>query len=562
MKKLFSIFLLLILPSFSALAMVCDIADQEPIQLMEAELKRGLKNYKKQKPSIYYLAYNYQEILQRQIVVSEGGVSRNTEKGNHHLGVMVRVGTPKMDNTRHLKGESNDMAIVTATLPSGGKAFSIKLWETTQEAIKQAQKKFSQVQGNSQVSSKRADDSPDFVMPSVARYCRTEEIVPFDLLQIEELLKTVSLAVRGNKKVLGSSFSFNQEQGHKYFVDSNGTKLKTPMNVGRVSYEIWGQTEDGSFIERRNSYDIRLPSDIPSREKMEADVKKSIAELEDLFYSPDAEPMTAPAILKNQAMGVFVHEILGHRVEGHRQKIDSFGKTFTDKLGQPIMPSFLSIVDDPTLASFKGIPLRGFYEYDDEGVKTEPVTIVENGVLKNFLMSSSPIKGFSASNGHGRAAFGFRPISRMGVTRLISARSIPYEKLEEMLIEKVKEQGKPYGFIIEDLSGGFTQTSSYAAQTFKLEPTLVYRVYPDGKKEVVRGADLVGTPLVSFSKIVAAADDDDVFNGNCGAESGWVPVSAISPSVLLESIEVEKTAKSSNKPPQLPPPFSLSKRGK
>jgi TldD protein len=131
-----------------------------------------------------------------------------------------------------------------------------------------------------------------------------------------------------------------------------------------------------------------------------------------------------------------------------------------------------------------------------------------------------------------------------------------------MLIEKVKEQGKPYGFIIEDLSGGFTQTSSYAAQTFKLEPTLVYRVYPDGKKEVVRGADLVGTPLVSFSKIVVAADDDDVFNGNCGAESGWVPVSAISPSVLLESIEVEKTAKSSNKPPQLPPPFSLSKRGK
>ncbi|MBR4592777.1 MAG: hypothetical protein IKO35_06175, partial [Elusimicrobiaceae bacterium] len=123
-------------------------------------------------------------------------------------------------------------------------------------------------------------------------------------------------------------------------------------------------------------------------------------------------------------------------------------------------------------------------------------------------------------------------------------------------------QNKPYGYIIEDLSGGFTLTDTNMPQIFKLEPKLAYRMYPDGHKEMVRGADIVGTPLVSFGQIMAAADDDDVFNGDCGAESGWVPVSAISPSVLLRSLEIEKTAKSEQKPPILPPPYSLNKGGK
>ena len=149
----------------------------------------------------------------------------------------------------------------------------------------------------------------------------------------------------------------------------------------------------------------------------------------------------------------------------------------------------------------------------------------------------------------------------MGNTRVIASQTVPYEQLEAMLLEEIKRQGKPYGFIIEDLSGGFTQTSTYGPQAFKLEPTFVYRIYPDGRKEAVRGADMVGTPLVSFNKVLAAADDYAVFNGSCGAESGWVPVSAIAPSVLLEALEIEKTYKNSYKPPVLPPPSADKKGG-
>ena len=259
-------------------------------------------------------------------------------------------------------------------------------------------------------------------------------------------------------------------------------------------------------------------------------------------------------------MAVFVHEVLGHRAEGHRQKEDDFGKTFTDKIGQEIVSPLLTVVDDSTLASFNGEPLRGFYLYDSEGVKARPVMLVENGIFKNFLMSLSPIKGFNTSNGHGRSAFGFRPVSRMGNTRVIASETIPYEELEKKLIEEVKKQGKPYGIIIEDLAGGFTMTETFFPQAFKLEPTFMYRLYPDGRKELVRGVDMVGTPLVSFKEVIAAADDYAVFNGSCGAESGWVPVSGIAPSVLLRSLELEKTQKSVLKQPILLPPSSEVKK--
>ena len=323
-----------------------------------------------------------------------------------------------------------------------------------------------------------------------------------------------------------------------------------------------GKTADGLEISRTNTYDMLDGKDLPSEEQLTADIRQSLTELELLSRAPLADPLTVPTILKNRAMGVFVHEVLGHRMEGHRQKEDSFGRTFTSKIGQQVTAPFISIVDDATLPSFKGIPLRGFYEYDDEGVKVRPVTLVENGVLKEFLMSSSPIKGFPSSNGHGRREIAQRAVARMGNTRVMASETVPYETLEKMLVEEINRQGKPYGLIVEDLSGGFTMTDTGLPQVFKLEPKLVYRVYPDGKKEIIRGADLVGTPLVSFAQILAASDDYAVFNGSCGAESGWVPVSAIAPSVLFKTLEVEHTAKSAVKPPVLPPPAATGKGDK
>ena len=544
----------------------CTAADQLPIQLMKAELKRGFKTYQKQKPPIYYMSYTYFPQKTRRLGIDTNGVYLDQDIQSFRGWVMARAGSPKMDNSRTLKdGNRLDFVSSGRVPPPDSKdsvSFRRAFWSLTHSMVTRAQRDLNRIQADSQTGAKRLDDSDDFVFPPKSSYCRMQPEISVDTDRIKEMLLRLSNITRGNKDVLDSTFSLSVSQGLRYFVDSLGTELVTPVAEMRLSYQFEGKTADGLNLTRGKSYDVLSEQALPSEEKLRQDMEQSLRELHELTQAPEAEPITVPAILKNRAMAVFVHEVLGHRMEGHRQKLNSFGKTFTSKVGQLVTAPFITIVDDATLASFNGEPLRGFYEYDDEGVKVRPVMLVENGILREFLMSSSPIEGFKTSNGHGRAAPGNSPVARMGVTRLIASQAVSYEELERQLLEEIKKQQKPYGYVIDDLSGGFTMTGTSMPQVFKLEPQYVYRLYPDGRKEVVRGADMVGTPLVSFGKIKAAANDDAVFNGSCGAESGWVPVSAIAPSVLLESLEIEKTAKSSEKPPVLPAPVAVLKEVK
>jgi predicted Zn-dependent protease len=306
---------------------------------------------------------------------------------------------------------------------------------------------------------------------------------------------------------------------------------------------------------RYENFDVDKMEDLPSDEKINQAIQVLIGELLSLRKAPLVEPYTGPAILINRASGVFFHEIFGHRIEGHRQKSEMEGQTFTKKVSEKILPGFISVYDDPTLKEFNGTFLRGYYDYDDEGIKSQKVTVVKNGVLKNFLMSRSPIKNFPKSNGHGRREHSNTCVSRQGNLIILSDSTVTYPRLRELLIEECKKQGKPYGLIFSDIAGGYTTTGRWGAQTFKVLPLLVYRVYTDGRAdEVVRGVDIVGTPLTSFSKIILTGDDYGVFNGTCGAESGMVPVSGVSPSILVSEIEVEKKYKQQDRPPILPSP--------
>ena len=213
--------------------------------------------------------------------------------------------------------------------------------------------------------------------------------------------------------------------------------------------------------------------------------------------------------------------------------------------------------DNPTLAKFGENSLRGYYQFDDEGVSDEDVTLVDNGVLKTFLLSRSPVEGFPKSNGHGRRSPGRDVVSRQGNLMMTSTNQVGFEELRKRLIEECRRQEKPYGMLFEDITGGFTGTRRRGPQSFKVLPVVVYKVYADGRPdELVRGVDIVGTPLTCFSKITCTGDDPDVFNGTCGAESGWVPVSAVSPSILVSEIEIEKRRRQQDKPPILLPPVA------
>jgi predicted Zn-dependent protease len=280
-----------------------------------------------------------------------------------------------------------------------------------------------------------------------------------------------------------------------------------------------------------------------------------------LLRAPEAEPFVGPAIFSGRAAGVFFHEIFGHRVEGHRQKDESEGQTFTKSVGTKVLPDFLSVVFDPTRRKMGAVDLNGWYDYDDEGVKGQRVTVVDKGVLKTFLMSRSPIRGFDHSNGHGRRQPGFEVVSRQSNLLVESANAVTEAALRQMLVGEIKKQNKPYGLYFRDITGGFTTTERTGLQAFKVIPVMVYKVYADGRPdELVRGADIVGTPLASFAKILATSDKPEVFNGYCGAESGSVPVSAVSPAILVSEIEIEKKAKSQDRPPLLPEPTSMESK--
>jgi predicted Zn-dependent protease len=312
---------------------------------------------------------------------------------------------------------------------------------------------------------------------------------------------------------------------------------------------------DGTDLATAETFEATEPEDLPRDEIIEGAVERVAKDLKALLLAPEAEPFAGPAIFSGRAAGVFFHEIFGHRVEGHRQKDEAEGQTFTKSVGASVLPDFLSVVFDPTRKKVGNVELNGTYSFDDEGVAARPVTVVENGVLKAFLMSRSPIQGFDRSNGHGRRQAGLEVVSRQSNLLVESSRAVPEARLREMLVAEIKRQNKPYGLYFQDISGGVTTTGRQGVQAFKVIPLVVYKVYPDGRPdELIRGADIVGTPLASFGKILATSDRPQVFNGYCGAESGSVPVSAVSPALLVSEIEIEKKNKSQDRPPLLPFP--------
>lgn len=542
----------------------CDAEKDPLLSALSTQLRRNFKTLKKLRPPVYYMSYQLYDVSSYQAQAKAGGMQYASAEDNKTVDISVRVGSVHTDNTHELKGTYTNSSVVAKQMPLGRQdslALRNALWRGTQAAVEQAQQEYNRVLSNKQVASENTDTSDDFSLPQKHLFCQEEKPLVYDSAAIETRLKKLSLLGQRYDFADSSSFVFRFERTNIYFVDSVGNRIFTSRVLGRYMMSMRARNPDGMDLERNMIYDGVKMEDFPSEETMAADLERMAQELKALKNAPTVEPFTGPVILKNKASGVFFHEILGHRLEGHRQKSDAFGQTFTKKVGAQIVSPILSVSDNPRWEEFNGVPLRGYYLFDDEGNPAQNVPLIEKGILKNFLMSASPIKNFPKSNGHGRKSAGYRVVARMGNTVITPQESMPYAQLEQKLLEEIKRQGKPYGLIIEDISGGFTMTDTSAPQSFKVNPLLVYRVYPDGRKEVVRGVDLVGTPLASFSKVIAAGDDYAVFNGSCGAESGWVPVSAVSPSILVSEMEVEKVAKSPAKPPILRPPYAENRKG-
>jgi predicted Zn-dependent protease len=340
-----------------------------------------------------------------------------------------------------------------------------------------------------------------------------------------------------------------------YFASSEGSRVVAPHQQARVVAFAVTRAEDGMDLFRAQTFEAETVEGLPTQAEMEAAIRELGNSLEALRRAPVTEPFDGPAILSGRAAAVFFHEVLGHRLEGQRQRGDEEGQTFTKDVGKEVLPTFLSVADDPTLTTFGNTWLSGSYQYDDEGQKARRVELIQDGVLQTFLMSRLPIASFSASNGHGRAQTGKMPTGRQGNLIVTSTKSVSDAKLRKQLIELAKKQGKQYGLYFEDISSGFAVTQRNSPQAFQVIPLVVWRVYVDGRPdELVRGVSIVGTPLAAMKRILATSDKSEVFNGECGAESGTIPVSAVAPAMLVSEMETQRQPQGTARPPILPIP--------
>jgi TldD protein len=530
-------------------------ASDPVLKAMQTEIARATTELGKAEQPPYYLGYTVYDQEYVVLVGAYGSLLTNAAGQRRFADVNMRVGKPELDNTH---GQSRPSGVNSGSLPLGndGDAIARVLWELTDREYKRAVPSLMNVRTNTAVRAEEEDKSPDFSKEKPQTHIgEVEAAPPFDRTAWEGEIKRLSGVFRKYPEVYYATVMIQVQRTNSRMVSSEGSAIVSPSASTRLIMEAQTRADDGMELLRVETFQAPAASNLPSEAELTGKIEKMATDLIALRKAPVAEPYDGPAILSGRAAAVFFHEVLGHRLEGHRQRDEEEGQTFTKKIGQEVLPKFLSVTDDPTVPEMGGMKLAGAYEFDNEGEPSRKVEVIKDGVLKNFLMSRMPIKNFEQSNGHGRNQPGRMPTGRQGNLIVTSTQTVPEAEMRQKLIDEVKKQGKPYGLYFDDIQGGFTLTTRSLPQAFQVLPVLVYKVYADGRPdELVRGVDIVGTPLAALTRILTTGDQPKVFNGVCGAESGQVPVAAVAPSMLFSEMEVQKRAHEHERPPLLPPP--------
>lgn len=517
------------------------------LDVLKNELNREVKEFAKVESPPYYLAYRVNDVSYTQIESSFGSLVQSNSNRNRFLFTTVRVGDYTFDNTHPAEegrwGGGDEMGpggnSIQIPVDDSREAIQYSIWRVTQNSYKQARETLKSLKNSPASAKNKLEDFSKTVPEQFVEQPLSTDW--FKLAEWQDKVRRYSAPFQKNPDMVSGDVSLQLVSERKYFVSSEGTSIV--QNQRYVYLMINGniRAKDGDIVPLHKSFFAFTPEGLPNDEVVLQEVDKLINILTKLKDAPLAEPYSGPAILDAQVAGVFFHEIFGHRVEGERLRNDMDSQTFKEKIGQLVLNKNLSVIFDPTLKEFQGKPLNGFYRYDDEGVKGQRVVVVDNGILKTFLMSRTPLESVKTSNGHGRADASSDPVSRQSNLVVEATKSVTFQDLRKMLVQEAKKQGKPYGYYFKDVVGGFTTTDRFNPNAFNIFPTEVYRVYTDGRPdELVRGVDLIGTPLAMFAEITSADKQAAIFTGFCGAESGSVPVTAISPSLFVRRIETQK----------------------
>ncbi len=555
-------------PARAAPARTAAAGDRDPrlalLGGMRAEIDRSMRRLRMadyQAP--YYLAFQMREIESAEVSGRSGAVFSDSSRRDRKLLADVRVGSYEFDSSGSdpvamLLGQEGPtwFAPREAPLEDDVAALRNALWLLADEKYKEALSSYFKKRSKGVYRAEEEERPPSFTREPPQRHVDAPLPFAFDRGRWRRQVREVTSLFRGHREVFGSSMRVTAERQVRWFASSEGTELVTEQLLYGLHVQAAARAEDGQLLENGRDFYGRSEAELPGPEALRAEVRALIGELEALRTAPALDPYTGPAILAPEATGVLFHEAVGHRLEGDRQDDDKEGQTFKGQVGKAILPSFLTVIDDPTLRSAGGVSLNGWYTFDDEGVPAQRTVLVRDGVLETYLLSRKPVRPFTRSNGHGRTQGVRSPVARMANLVVRSSRQVSAAELKRMLLAEAKRQGKPYGLVIRDIAGGNTNTAGYGYQAFKGTPRLVYRVdVRTGEEELVRGVELVGTPLASVNKVLATGDEARAFDGYCGAESGFVPVSTVAPAALVSEIELQRVARAKERSPILPAPW-------
>ncbi|MBQ9284956.1 MAG: hypothetical protein IJ209_01540 [Bacteroidaceae bacterium] len=569
--KLIKLFALCLLTIYSSVAAAQTAETDTLLRILREELAADFEELQQQDVQPYFISFRVQERWDADIAASFGFLGTSNQDHTRTFTPQVRVGSPELDNFKFNNQSRSGLQPLPLTDASTD-ALRVAIWTQMLTAYDRATSTYRDAQSRLRSQADNEDKAPCFSVlggsssvkrpsgPSVPAETFYEpplshpSLTPAEQSAWEERLCRISAVFRQWPQFSEAIVRLKMENQRTHLVSTEGTAIVQ----NRVSYRVFMQasmkTDDGMVLPLTQTYYATSLDALPAEDVMLRDAEDVGRRLEALSKAPVADPFTGPAIMSGQASGVFFHEIFGHRLEGHRMKTG--GQTFRKMVGERVLPTDFQVYCDPTLTHYGAQPLNGGYRYDDEGTPARRVNNVVDGILKEFLMSRVPLDSFPESNGHGRTAEGADPVSRQ--SNLVVETRKPYTaaQLRHLLRDEARRQGKEYGYLFQSVSGGYTQTGEgNSINSFNVTPLEVYRIYVDGRPdELVRGVDLIGTPLSMFSNIAAAGDTPSTFIGVCGAESGWVPVSATSPMIYVSKIETQRRQQKGNLMPILKAP--------
>jgi predicted Zn-dependent protease len=485
----------------------------------------------------YYIEYRVNDVDEFQAEAAFGALRESQRVRYRVLRVVVRVGDYRQDSYYNQgMGESSVIPLDDDPI-----ALRHQIWLATDEAYKAAGEALTEKQAALKQFSADLDPVNDFAKAPVVTAVEPTVTLQVDDAAWKKTLEDVTNLYRQYPDVQSVTSSARFSAVNEYLVNSEGTVTRSGRKTYNVTLNSSAQAADGMRLTRNPFWMVAKAEELPTREKLLGDARKTLDTLVALRQAPIVEEeYRGPVLFAPDAANDVVASLVGSNVLGRKPQLGRPNRTvgaFATSYKTRVLPNFLSVVDDPTMRDFEGKSLVGAYQVDDDGVKAQPVTLVDNGMLINYLVGRQPIRDFPASNGHDRAGAGTYPAPNLGVLLLKSKEAQSPEELKKRVIQMITEQGKPYGYRVETLG----PVNS---------PRLLYRVYPDGHEELVRGAMFSELDVRALrSDLIAVGNDPQVSN-----RTGGIATTVISPSLLFDELEVKRADTSKDKLPDYPPP--------